>query len=151
MLQQVSSSLAHCLFHLFSWGGGVWDVEGQMGTCPPSGALWTKNCHLTHNELVAQTVKNLPAVQETAVWSLGREDPLEEEMSNHSSILAWGNPDRGAWQATDHGVSKSQTRLSTFHFHFGWPAPSFPKNSTQVDQRSPHPPYCWKDTEFYCF
>ena len=39
--------------------------------------------------LVAQSVKNLPAVQETRVWSLGWEDPLEKEMATHSSILAW--------------------------------------------------------------
>ena len=39
--------------------------------------------------LVAQLVKNLPAVQETRVRPLGWEDPLEKEMANHSSILAW--------------------------------------------------------------
>ena len=38
--------------------------------------------------LVAQTVKNLPAMQATQVGSLGREDPLEKEMATHSSILA---------------------------------------------------------------
>ena len=42
--------------------------------------------------LVAQTVKNLPAMQETKVPSLCREDPLEEEMATHSSILAWRMP-----------------------------------------------------------
>ena len=39
--------------------------------------------------LVAQLVKNLPAVLETQVWSLGWEDPLKKEMATHSSILAW--------------------------------------------------------------
>ena len=39
--------------------------------------------------LVAQSIKNLPAVQETRVRSLGLEDPLEKEMATHSSILAW--------------------------------------------------------------
>ena len=39
--------------------------------------------------LVSQLVKNLPAVQETWVQSLGWEDPLEKEMATHSSILAW--------------------------------------------------------------
>ena len=38
---------------------------------------------------MAQLVKNLPVIQETQVWFLGREDPLEEEMATHSSILAW--------------------------------------------------------------
>ena len=42
--------------------------------------------------LVAQTVKNLPAMQETQVWSLGSKDPLEREMITHSSILAWRIP-----------------------------------------------------------
>ena len=43
--------------------------------------------------------------QEMWVRSLGQEDPLEEEMAIHSSILAWKNPmDRGAWQATVHRV-----------------------------------------------
>ena len=48
-------------------------------------------CH-DKASLVAQTVKNLPAVQETQVQSLGPEDPLEEEMATHSSILAWRIP-----------------------------------------------------------
>ena len=61
---------------------------------------------------MAQTLKNLPAMQETWVRSLGQEDPLEESMATHSSI-AWRIPmDRGAWWATVHGVAKSQTRLS---------------------------------------
>ena len=60
--------------------------------------------------LVAQTVKNLPAMPETWVPSLGWEDPLEEGMATLSSILAWRIPmDRGAWKATVHGVAKSQT------------------------------------------
>ena len=42
--------------------------------------------------LVAQMVKNLPAVQETWAQSLGRENPLEKEMATHSSILAWKIP-----------------------------------------------------------
>ena len=55
-------------------------------------------------------VKNLSAVWETQVRSLGQEDPLEKGMTTHSSILAWNIPiDRGAWQATVHGVAKSWT------------------------------------------
>ena len=56
--------------------------------------------------LVAQSVKNLPAIQETCVRFLGWEDPLEKEMVTHSSILAWRILDRGAWQATVHGVTR---------------------------------------------
>ena len=42
--------------------------------------------------LVAQTVKNLPAIQKTQVQSLGQEDALEKGMATHSSILAWRIP-----------------------------------------------------------
>ena len=45
--------------------------------------------HTLWASLVVQSVKNLPAVQETWVQSLGWEDPLEKEMATHSSILAW--------------------------------------------------------------
>ena len=44
---------------------------------------------------MAQTVKNLPATQETRVQSLGWEDPLEKEMATHSSVLAWSIPGMG--------------------------------------------------------
>ena len=44
---------------------------------------------ITRASLVAQSVKNLPAVQETRVRALGWEDPLEKEMATHSSILGW--------------------------------------------------------------
>ena len=46
----------------------------------------------TWASLVAQRIKRLPAMQETWVWSLGREDPLEKEMATHSSIVAWRIP-----------------------------------------------------------
>ena len=60
--------------------------------------------------LVAQMVKNPPAMQETWVQSLGWEDPLEEGMATHSLILARRIPmGRGAWRATVHGVTKSWT------------------------------------------
>ena len=42
--------------------------------------------------MVAQMVKNLPAIQETQLRSLSQEDPLEKGMANHSSILAWRIP-----------------------------------------------------------
>ena len=60
--------------------------------------------------LVAQKVKNLLAMQETWVQSLGWEDPLEEGMATSSSYSCLENPmDRGAWQATVHGVAKRWT------------------------------------------
>ena len=45
-------------------------------------------------------------IQEIQVQSLSREDPLEEEMETHSSILAWRIPLHRAWQATVHGVTE---------------------------------------------
>ena len=61
---------------------------------------------------MAQLVKNPPAMWETWIRSLNWEDPLEEGMATHSTILAWRIPmDRGAWRATVYGVAKSQTRL----------------------------------------
>ena len=75
--------------------------------------------------LLAQTVKNLPTMQETWVQSLGWEDPLEKmekAMAPHSNTLAWKIPwveEPGRLQSMD-GVTKSRTRLSnfTFNFHF---------------------------------
>ena len=64
------------------------------------------------NSLVMQTVKNLPAVQETWVWPLDREDPLEKGTATHSSTLAWRIP------RVDCGVANSWTRLSDQRFHF---------------------------------
>ena len=58
--------------------------------------------------LVVQTVKNLAAMRDTQVRSLGWEDPLEEEMATHSSIFAWRIPmDTGAWRTVVHGMAKS--------------------------------------------
>ena len=62
--------------------------------------------------LVAQIVKNLLAMRETWVQSLGWEDPLEEEMATHSCSCLEDFIGRGAWWATVYGVTKSQTRLS---------------------------------------
>ena len=65
--------------------------------------------HPSGSSLVAQLVKSLPAIWEAQFQSLGWEDPLEKEIATHSSILAWTSRDRGAWWATVHGVTKSQT------------------------------------------
>ena len=58
---------------------------------------------------MAQSVKSLPAMQETWVQSLGREDPLEKETVTHSCLE--NSMDRAAWWATVHGVTKSWTQL----------------------------------------
>ena len=78
------------------------------------------NLNIIHNLLGfpdAKWVKNLPAMKE--VQSLGQEDPLEEEMATHSSILAWEIPChvmcpryRGVWWATAQRVTKCRTQMS---------------------------------------
>ena len=79
--------------------------------CDKDGAWINK---LLVSLMMSQMAKNLRAMQETWVWSLGQEDPPEKEMAIHSSILAWRIPwtEEPAWQATVHGVAKSQTQLS---------------------------------------
>ena len=58
---------------------------------------------------MAQTVKNLPVMQETGVQSLGGEDPLEKGMATHSSILTWRIPwTEEAGRLTVYGIAKSQ-------------------------------------------
>ena len=92
------------------WCGLLWKVAVAM--CNFSQC---RRCHITvillspfQASLVAQMVKNLPAIQETKVWSLGWEDPLKEHIATHSSILAWRIPmDRKAWRVTVHGVAES--------------------------------------------
>ena len=62
-----------------------------------------------------------PAMREIWLPSLDWEDPGEEDMATHSSMLAWRIPmDRGMWQAIVLGVAKSWTWLSNFHFHFAF-------------------------------
>ena len=68
---------------------------------------------LYRDSMVAQTVKNPPAMLETWVASLGWEDLLEKGMATHSNVLAWKNPmDEGAWNAAVLGITNSQTRLN---------------------------------------
>ena len=65
---------------------------------------------------MAQTVKKLHAMEETGVQSLGQEDALEKRKATHFSILTW---------RIVHGVAKSQTQLSNFHFHHHPPHPMY--------------------------
>ena len=88
--------------------------EGDPGWIPGSGSSPGEGIgyplQYSWASLVAQIVKNPLAMRETWVPSLGWEDPLEEGIQTHSSILAWKIPmDRGAWRATVHGVTKSWT------------------------------------------
>ena len=71
------------------------DLGRQVASWKPEAELWLSLPFVYSYRpapRVAQTVKNLPAVQETRVRSLGQEDPLEKEMATHSSILAWKIP-----------------------------------------------------------
>ena len=74
--------------------------------------------------LVAQMVKNLPAMLKTWIRSLGLEDPLEEGMATHSSILVWRIPrTEEPGGATVHGVAKEShmtQRLNNNHTEPGW-------------------------------
>ena len=80
------------------------------GRSPGEGIGYPLQCSWV--SLVAELIKNLPAMWKTWVRSLGWEDPLEKGKATHSSILAWRIP----W--TVHGVAKSQALLSNFHFYF---------------------------------
>ena len=79
--------------HPFRFPSMVWmssvtaDTPWKTNVEAIKSELWASQA-----SLVAQTVKNPPAVQETQVWSLGQEDPLEEGIATHSSILAWRIP-----------------------------------------------------------
>ena len=76
--------------------------------------------------LVAQTVKNLPAVQETQVWSLDEEDPLEMGKAPHSSILAWRIPwteEPGWLQSVGSRRVRHDWATNTLAFHSPLPPP----------------------------
>ena len=74
--------------------------------------------HTKRASLLAHMVKNLPAMQKTWIWSLGWDDPLEEDMVTHSNILAWRIPmNRWAWQATVHRGHKELDMTEWLNTH----------------------------------
>ena len=96
--------------HSFYYTDGITEAQWDQENCPrlyklkgiPGGSV----------------VKSPPAMQEMQFPSLGWEDtPGGEGMATHSSILAWRIPDRGAWWAMAHEVSKSQTCLKQLSMH----------------------------------
>ena len=94
-----------------AWNAGDSGSISGLGSSPGERIGYSLQC--SGASLVAQLVKNPPAMWETWVWSLGWEDPLEEGMTTSSCTLAWRSlMDRGAWQAIVHGIPKSRTWLS---------------------------------------
>ena len=90
----------------------------ESGRSPGEGIGYPLQCSWA--SLVAQMVKNPRAVQEIWIQSLGWENPMEEGMATHSSILAWGIPmDRRSWWASPWGHKESDTaeQLSTAQGH----------------------------------
>ena len=119
----------HLCTHTYIWGflGGSDGKEsicnaGDPGSIPGSGrspGQWIGYpLQYSWASLLIQALKNLPAVWETWVQSLGWEDALEAGVATHSSILAWRIPmDGGGWRAIVHGVTKSHTWLSDLAQH----------------------------------
>ena len=73
---------------------------------------WGGKCQGLRASLITQLVKNLPAMQETWVWSPGWEDPLEKGKATHSSILAWRIP----WAVLSMGLQRVRHNWATFTF-----------------------------------
>ena len=77
--------------------------------------LKVPNGYFLRVSLVAHMAKNLPTIQETRVWSLGWEDPLEKRMAAHSSILAWRIPQTEEPGGLQSMRSQSRAWLSDWH------------------------------------
>ena len=82
----------HALHHPFDKLLWVSLVAQSLKHLPAMQETWVQSSPVLENDLVAQTVKRLPATRETQVRSLGQEDPLEKAMATHSSPLAWKIP-----------------------------------------------------------
>ena len=96
---QESKGLLHCgrILYQLSYQGSPFNIQLYLFTYPNS----------NYESLVAQLVKNLPAMLETWVSSLGHENPLEKRMATHSSILAWRIPRKRNLAATIHEDAES--------------------------------------------
>ena len=115
-----------CILYIFpftltpmNWGNRGKDEKGQKKNKAPFVLGWAS--------LVAQIVKNLPAMQETHIQCLAREDPLEKKMATKSSILTWKIP----WTEETGGLkSMGSQRVGhdwvTSSFLLGWLTPLFP-------------------------
>ena len=72
--------------------------------------FYKKYIYVYDTSLVDQTVKNLPVMRETQLWSLGQEDPLEKGRATHSSILDWRIP----WTEDPGGLKRVRHDWATF-------------------------------------
>ena len=93
-----------------------WSTQNSLSGSSP--LFKSVRAHKFSGGLLAHTVKNLPAMQETWVLSLGWEDLLEKEMATHSSFLAWGIPWTEKPGKPQSMGSQSWTRLSDQLQHF---------------------------------
>ena len=83
-----------CIFHNLYRDQPLWcTLQAYLLGEGKGGVIWGKSIgvHIT-SPLVAQLLKNPPAMQETPGWSLGQKDPLEKGWATHSSVLAWRSP-----------------------------------------------------------
>ena len=97
--------------------------------------FYTFDPSLSGASLVAQIIKNLPAVQETWLQSLGLEDPLEKGMTTHSSILAWRIPWReesGGLQSMGSQRFRHSWVTNTFSFSLH---PCFPQKMRKIGSK----------------
>ena len=88
---RVESSQARDWTHVPSLGKRILN-HWVIREVPSTNSVMNLCCFCNRTSLVAQMVKHLPIMREIWVWSLGQEDPLEKEMSTHSSTLAWKIP-----------------------------------------------------------
>ena len=100
-----------CCPHRLNPPPGTVHPSGERRAAGTSFSGWT-DCNCPWAALLAQAVKNPPAMQETQVRSLGWDNPLKMRMATHSSIFAKNSTDRVAWWATVHRVTKSRTHLN---------------------------------------
>ena len=108
----MATYLLPCSYLENSMDRGAWQAKVLGKKCQTQLSDW--HFHFPGGSVV----KNLAAVQETWVWYLGREDPLEEEMATHSRILAMENPmDRGAWWAQSRGWKEYLTVWLSWRTH----------------------------------
>ena len=113
----------------------AWDNEKQKEKTPHN--ITNTNSQGFGPSLAAQMVKNLPAVKETWVWSLGWEDPLEEGMATHSSTLAWRIPwteEPGGLQSTGSQRVRHNWVTKPSAAHQGLPGGSVVMNQPAVQE-----------------